>query len=591
VVAASQALRELHQEDVSRWEARQEGLPRHHALARPGGDLARHRVWQASHFQRLLLGPDAEKVRGPAMLLTQTAELRAWRATEGVDVLGPCLQKLQAWAVQLQEQLSGQGVAARSRKGARGESRRRRSKHTGRSTPAARKQQGQHGSAQQQHMQAQEPRQPDLVELSPGRRAVAAAVSAAAASGRFSPAAAAAAMQALSAEPSAESYGQFSDRTGDGDLSEVEQQLQALQSQVNAALIAAEERLRVVSMSPPSALMTEVAPRMQLPPEPIPFSLAQDLQQQHSGLEDHPAAALEAEDSVQQASPRGSGCSAGGSALGGTAHSNASGSMEEEWHHPAGEASSSSSAAAADPAFLTPQELSEVAEAAQAAAASSGLPNDPWSTAGSSDDVVPPAHAKLAYKQLLAQSATASQLDTVCGAAAAAAARDAASLAFAAAEQQEDASDGSLEGPSSRGAGLAELAEELSDASGLGSRPATGQSGLLHVMHSDQQHMMAAAGGCSSPKQAGDQHHAESSSSLRSPRRLASGELLSWFLGPMGMGSRVVVVPGFWGPGLWGFEGFGVQGWGVSRVLGSRVGGFRGCQASCCKQCMHICQL
>jgi hypothetical protein len=435
------------------------------------------------------------------MLLTQTAELRAWRATEGVDVLGPCLQKLQAWAVQLQEQLSGQGVAARSKKGVHGEGGRRRSKHTARSTSASKKQQGQQGSTKQQR---QEPQQPTLVDLSPGRRAVAAAVSAAAASGRFSPAAAAAAMQALSAEPSAESYGQLSDRTGDGDLSEVEQQLQALQSQVNAALIAAEERLRVVSMSPPSALLTEVAPRMQLPPEPIPFSLAQDLQQQQSDLGDHPAAALEAEDSVQQASPRADGSSAGDSAaLVGSAHSNASASTDEEWHHPAGEASSSSSAAAADPTFLTPQELSEVAEAAAAAVASGRFPSDPWLAAGSAN-AAPTA---------------------------AAAASDEASLAFAAAQQQEDASEGS-ERPSSRGTGLAELVEDLSDVSGLGSRPTTRQSGLLHMMHSDQQHMMTAAGGCSSPKQAGNQHRG--GSSPRSPRRVVSGEWLYWVQGYRG---------------------------------------------------------
>jgi hypothetical protein len=72
-------------------------------------------MWQASHFQRLLLGPDAEKVRGPALLLTQTAELRAWRAAQAQECMGPCMERLRRWACVLQRQLQGlSGEAAES---------------------------------------------------------------------------------------------------------------------------------------------------------------------------------------------------------------------------------------------------------------------------------------------------------------------------------------------------------------------------------------------------------------------------------------------------------------------------------------------
>jgi hypothetical protein len=64
-------------------------------------------MWQASHFQRLLLGPDAEKVRGPALLLMQTAELRAWRAAQAQECMGPCMERLRRWAGLLQRQLQG----------------------------------------------------------------------------------------------------------------------------------------------------------------------------------------------------------------------------------------------------------------------------------------------------------------------------------------------------------------------------------------------------------------------------------------------------------------------------------------------------
>lgn len=357
-VPPAQALKELHQEDVCRWEARQAGLPLDSTLVKPGGELARHRVWQASHFQRLLLGPDAEKVRGPAMLLTQTAELRAWRATEGIDVLGPCLEKLQVWAVQLQQQLQGERLTRRSRG-----SRSKRPAAAGEAAAGDRKScRRQHRSKQrQQHVEQQ-------LDLRSRQQRVPSPAHVTAAAGG----------SAMSAEPSAESFGQMTDRTTDGDLTEVEQQLHALQAQVNAALIAAEERLRVVSMSPPQALLTEVRPRMQLPPEPIPFSLNQDaadgsamsmMQLQGSGvMSEHPAAALEAEDSVEQASPKDGTFSAD----------------EAPYVAPDSEASgataASSDTSSPVPPLLTEQELAAAADAAAAAAAEAGYP-DPWEAA------------------------------------------------------------------------------------------------------------------------------------------------------------------------------------------------------------------
>lgn len=99
--------RELLQEEAWREEAAALGVPFDGSVLKPGGVLARHRVWQNSYFQRLLLGPDADKVRGPALLLTQTAELRAWKATEAADYMGPCLERAQRWAVRLQHRLQG----------------------------------------------------------------------------------------------------------------------------------------------------------------------------------------------------------------------------------------------------------------------------------------------------------------------------------------------------------------------------------------------------------------------------------------------------------------------------------------------------
>lgn len=448
-----QTLKELHQEDVVRWEARQAGLSPDSTLAKPGGDLARHRVWQASHFQRLLLGPDAEKVRGPGMLLTKTAELRAWRATEGVDMLGPCMERMQVWAVQLQQLLQGERLPARRSKGHRASGRNKRA--AGEGTAA----EGSHQPRTHKHRPKQEQQE------RPGPDAAWQGKDAAAAL-RASAAIAAPDVKSPSVEPSAESFGHMTDRTQtDGDLSEVEHQLQALQAQVNAALIAAEERLRVVSMSPPQALLTEVEPRMQLPPAPIPFSLTQGaavsgactaaVQQQDSAAtaDEHPAAALEAEDSVQQASPRGCTFSTGATAAPGPPESEASGAT-----------ASSSSSLSTVPALLSEQELVAAAEAAAAAAAEAGF-SDPWEAADlaaaqMTPGSVPPAQAKLASK-LLTQPATASPHD-----------------AAAASSQQGDSGRSR---PSSGRTGLAELVEELSDVSGgLASRPGTQRAGDQH---------------------------------------------------------------------------------------------------------------
>eukprot|EP00879_Flechtneria_rotunda_P019060 GHRR01020012.1.p1 GENE.GHRR01020012.1~~GHRR01020012.1.p1 ORF type:complete len:927 (+),score=417.61 GHRR01020012.1:1527-4307(+) len=79
-----------------------------HALQGLGAALARHKEQQPSHFERMLLGPDADKVNGPALLLTQSAELQAWKATNGVDYWGPCLAQVQGWANRLQQQLQRQ---------------------------------------------------------------------------------------------------------------------------------------------------------------------------------------------------------------------------------------------------------------------------------------------------------------------------------------------------------------------------------------------------------------------------------------------------------------------------------------------------
>lgn len=465
---------------MCRWEARQAGQPLDNTLVKPGGELARHRVWQASHFQRLLLGPDAEKVRGPAMLLTQTAELRAWRATQGVDVMGPCLQRVQEWAVQLQQQLQGERDARRHKGGRRaGRSRHRKGAAAeGVGADSSRK------SSRSQHrlrQQLQEGGQ--IVDLSPALQA------ATLRSGAGSRAAAAAAVKALSAEtsagpsaePSASTLGPMTDPAGDGDLTEVEQQLQVLQAQVNAALIAAEERLRVVSMSPPSALLTEERPRVQLPPQPIPFNLEQGtavLAQQGSGdTGDHPAAVLEAEDSVEQASPRAgtfSGVEAASCNL-----------------------ASSSGTAATVPAFLTEQELSAAAEAAATAAR---LPGNPWDAAGSAAaqlpaGSVPSAHAKLAYK-LLTQSATTSAQEGAEG---------------AVLSQDEDEAG---VGTSSARIGLAELVEELSDVGSLGSRPATNRSGYREAHMPDQFQAQQASSSGQAP---GAEPGAEKAAAVDSP--------------------------------------------------------------------------
>lgn len=370
------------------------------------------------------------------MLLTQTAELRAWRATEGVDVLGPCLQRLQDWAMQLQRALQGGRREGGSRRRSKGTARRAHAataaargtrdeggcgssrrpaaeqdggaaKHSSRRRHRSRPQQQQRRENHQQQEECQQSLQQQqqqpgteeqqeqppleqqhqeltveaLARAGPEQR-IAAAV--AAVSGASSTVAAArAAVRALSvsvsAEQSVSSFGRQSfDPTTDGELSEVEHQLQTLQAQVNAALIAAEERLRVVAISPPQALLTEARPRLQLPPRPIPFSLqlqgigggssasagvgaADTADGAAAGVDDdtaghphqaHPAAALEAQDSVQQASPRQGAFSRDGSS--GPASSN-----------------SASAAAAAVPAFLNEADLHAAADAAAAAA---GLP-------------------------------------------------------------------------------------------------------------------------------------------------------------------------------------------------------------------------
>ncbi|WIA35431.1 hypothetical protein OEZ86_003873 [Tetradesmus obliquus] len=102
-----QTQKEMQQEQAWRQLAAQHGQPFDESLLKPGGQLARHRIWQASHFQRLLLGPDAEKVRGSALLLTQTAELRAWRAAQAQECMGPFMERLRRWAGVLQRQLQG----------------------------------------------------------------------------------------------------------------------------------------------------------------------------------------------------------------------------------------------------------------------------------------------------------------------------------------------------------------------------------------------------------------------------------------------------------------------------------------------------
>jgi hypothetical protein len=256
-----QTLKELHQEEGWRWEARQAGQLFDETLVKPGGELARHRVWQASHFQRLVLGPDAEKVRGPAMLLTQTAELRAWRATEGIDVLGPCLQQVQEWAGRLQQQLRTGGVgdstaqqedkeAASQRAAAKA------AKRAARNIAAAASMQQKEREQQQQAADLLQPppaasklqqRQQRVRELrlqlqqQPLLEQGACAALVRKDSRAGSPAPAALLHRELS---------QVSQQTDGADLSEVEQQLQALQAQVNAALAAAEERLRTVALSP-----------------------------------------------------------------------------------------------------------------------------------------------------------------------------------------------------------------------------------------------------------------------------------------------------------------------------------------------------
>lgn len=102
-----QVQRELLQELAWQEEAEANGEAFDTSLLKPGGDLARHRVWEPSYFQQLLLGHDAAKVRGPALLLTQAAELRLWRAAQTQDYMGPCMERIQCWVRRLQQQLQG----------------------------------------------------------------------------------------------------------------------------------------------------------------------------------------------------------------------------------------------------------------------------------------------------------------------------------------------------------------------------------------------------------------------------------------------------------------------------------------------------
>lgn len=60
---------------------------------------------ELSRFQRLLLGPDAHLVVGLPKLLVQSAELRAWEATQGTQLLATCMQRVDAAARQLQAAL------------------------------------------------------------------------------------------------------------------------------------------------------------------------------------------------------------------------------------------------------------------------------------------------------------------------------------------------------------------------------------------------------------------------------------------------------------------------------------------------------
>ncbi|KAF8060600.1 Pacrg [Scenedesmus sp. PABB004] len=107
-----QVAKELVQEQEARDAALAAGHEWDEGLAKPGGELARHRAWAASHFQRLVLGPDADKVRGPALLLTETAELRAWQATQARECLGPAMARVRGWATGLQRALRGEGEEA-----------------------------------------------------------------------------------------------------------------------------------------------------------------------------------------------------------------------------------------------------------------------------------------------------------------------------------------------------------------------------------------------------------------------------------------------------------------------------------------------
>lgn len=49
-----------------------------------------------SHFQQLVLGPDACLVKGLPLLLAQSAEYKAWQATETPDLLPACMQRIKA---------------------------------------------------------------------------------------------------------------------------------------------------------------------------------------------------------------------------------------------------------------------------------------------------------------------------------------------------------------------------------------------------------------------------------------------------------------------------------------------------------------
>jgi hypothetical protein len=56
-----------------------------------------------SHFERMVLGPVAQLVRGVPLGIVQAGELRAWEATRGWDLLPPAMQAVTAEAEQVQQ--------------------------------------------------------------------------------------------------------------------------------------------------------------------------------------------------------------------------------------------------------------------------------------------------------------------------------------------------------------------------------------------------------------------------------------------------------------------------------------------------------